>query len=120
MVEEKIYNYLRANLDLPARQIGWGDEPTGTAYPRVTFKKMSDPPLYQSTDTWQRWRFYVAHEDKFECKAIVELIVLALHGFYGLIEDFYFDFISKIDEGPIELREDNIYEIYVDFRVKYH
>ena len=127
MVEERIYNYLidaDSNVDItsvvPASQIGWVDLPELTPYPQIVFKCISKPPMYQSTDQWQRWRFYILSEDKFKCQEIADLLESKLHRAYGVIDGQVFDFITKLDDSPIQRREDSIYEMYVDYRILYH
>lgn len=123
MIEENIYNFLIADSSITAlvgRRIHWINDEQGTAYPKITFKCMSKPKLYQATDEWRRYRFFVYGEDKYTVQNIADTLTSKLHGLYGEVDGVYIDFMSKLDEIPPELREDSIYEMYLDFRVKYH
>ena len=124
MVEENIYNLLIATSTLtakvPAEQIGWVDVPDSTAYPKIEFRCIDKPTMLEATDEWQRWRFHIIHYSKTECAAIAVILTGLLNNAHGLIDGTYFDYIAKILESPLELRDDNQYEIYLDFRIMYH
>lgn len=123
MTAENIYNYLKdvdAIHAIVSDRIYWIDGDQGTTYPQISFKKISSPQKYETPDQWQRWRFYILCEDKFECNTLADLLTTHLNGIYGLLDVQYFDYISKIDEGIIKLRDDEIYEMYIDFRIVYH
>ena len=124
MVEQNIYNLLIASTTLtakvPALNIGWVDVLEDIAIPKIQFKVIDRPILYDSPDMWERWRFYIVHPSKLECVNVSVILTGLLHTAYGLIDGTYFDYIAKILESPLELRDDNQYEIYLDFRVLYH
>jgi hypothetical protein len=124
LVKDDLYAYMitfPALLEkVPAASIGWIDVPVEVTGPKIQFKCVSDPILYQSDDRWQRWRFYIIHADKEECAATAIILKGILHRCYGLFSSTYIDYIALIDEFPIELRDDQNYEIYQDYRILYH
>lgn len=124
MIEENIYNYLISFSSLTSRvnpdSIGWIDVPEEYSYPKIKFVVISKPTMYQSDDQWQRWRFYIIAVDKFECQALADILTDILNRLYGLVDGTYIDYVAKIDESPIELRDDSLYEMSIDFRVLYH
>lgn len=123
-IKDTIYTILTNDSDLialvPATSIGWIDVDENKDYPRIVFKLISAPPLYQSNDQWQRWRFYCYSHLKVECEDIGEALKDLLHGYKGnLVGAQYIDFISKIDEVEVT-RQEAVYEKYIDFRISYH
>jgi hypothetical protein len=121
-VEENIFNYLTGKSDLTlyiGKRLGW-IVLEAKQYPQVTYKRIDAPGQLDYDDEWQRWRFYVMSNDKFECQTISDIIQGHLHRAYGLIDGRYFDCIVKIDQSPPEKRADNIFEQYTDYRVCYH
>lgn len=123
-IKDTIYTILINDSDLialvPATSIGWIDVDENEDYPRIVFKLIAAPPLYQSDDQWQRWRFNCYSHLKVECKDIGEALISLLHGYKGnLVGAQYIDFISKIDEVEIT-KQESVYEKYIDFRISYH
>ncbi len=124
MIEERIYNYLTSFTDVLARvnrnSIAWCDvEDKNAEYPRLTYKRISNPQLYQSTDQFQRYRFWIVGPDKFDVIALLDLLKEKLNRLYGDVDSQHFHFISLIDEGTMEKRDDGMYEIYADYRFSY-
>lgn len=124
MIEDNIYNYLislSAITDLVDPDcIGFVDVEESTTYPQIVFNCISDPQLYQTNDKWQRWRFFIFAKDKFVLREIKSELCTALNGLYDLMDTKYIDYITKLDDTLIVLRDDKIYETYVDFRILYH
>jgi hypothetical protein len=130
LIQRNIYNFLISAEDsnekstlidyVDPASIGYVDVNVNAEYPRVTYNIISNPELYQTSDKWQRWRFYVSAQDKFLCKEIGDTLTEKLNNCYGLIDGVYFDYIVKLDESPITKSDDQIYEMYIDFRVLYH
>ena len=122
MVEENIKNFLNEQSEFTdlVESFGWIDLPEKSKYPRVTFKAISKPTLYQSTDRWERWRFYIVAANKKTCADIADVLDDLLNNLYGDVDSQAIDYIARIDEGQMERREDGKYEMYVDFRVLYH
>jgi len=124
MIQESIYNFLVSKTDLTAyvsTRIYWADAPQGSLYPQIVFKKLSAPKNYQLDDEWQRWRFFIFDEDKFNVDAIATLLKGYLQNLYGTVDEDDIDFITRLDESTIELRvEDKINYMYIDFRIIYH
>lgn len=121
MIEEQIHTYLSNQSEIISRvdpsSIGWIDTPEQEIYPKITFKALSAPPLYQSTDQFQLFRFWVVGEDKYIVAEILAAIKQVLHGLSGDMEGQYVHFISLIDTYSIDLRDDNLYEGYSDYRI---
>ena len=91
-----------------------------TDYPRIVFQMISDPPLYESDDRWQRWRFFVYSDLKNECLNIGDALISALHRLKdATMGDTLMDYVFKIDDSEVT-RNENIYEKYIDFRFIYH
>jgi hypothetical protein len=91
MIEERLYNYLVAQPEILARanrdSIAWCDvENKNAEYPRLTFKSLSKPPLYQSDDQYQRMRFWVVGPDKFDVQALLDLLKAKLHRLSGDVD----------------------------------
>jgi len=123
-LEEIIYNYLSSISDslnnIAIASIGWLDVESNADYPRIIYKKISGSSYDQTHDKWERWRFYVTHADKFECQDIINILNKNLVGLKDKLSGQWIQSISKIDEGTIEIRDDNIYEGYVDYRFNYN
>lgn len=120
-VKDDIYTFISSisaitNI-VPATQIGWIDCDGVVPYPRIVFKNISDPPLYQCDDRWQRWRFYCLSESKEECRQIGDALYDALHGLQDDMGAQYYN-VFMLDQTEVE-REENIYEKYLDFRIIY-
>lgn len=125
MISESLHTYLSEDTLIAAivnaASIGYITVNKDNAdYPRIIYKKISSPAMYQGTDEWQRWRFYVLSQNKFDIDTIIGYITDRLNNVYGTIEDDDVDNISKIDEGMTIKRDDGIFEGYVDFRINYH
>ena len=124
MVSDNIYNLLAATATLtaiiPAENIGWVNVEELTAYPKLEYRCIDAPTMLEATDEWQRWRFHIVHYSKTQCAAVALILTGLLNNSHGLIDGTYFDYISKILESPLELRDDNQYEQYIDFRIMYH
>lgn len=132
MREENIYNYLMAETEfsalLDSDSIGWVSTDKNSSYPRVTYNIISRPKIVDASDEWQRWRFYLTNtiidstgkDGKFVIREIADVLTDLLNGVHGTIDGVHFDFIQKIDESEINLRDDEVYEMYIDFRILYH
>jgi hypothetical protein len=117
-----IYDYLNSDVNFSSRvnTFGFLDVPEGSPVPRVSYKVISSPTFWETDDQWQRWRFFVVAEDKFDCLEIADIIEGLLNRAYGTIGGIYFDFISRLDASEVEQRDDELYELYIDYRVKWH
>jgi len=122
-LKDDIYTFLSENTSItslvPVGQIGWIDVDEQAEYPRIIYQMVSAPPLYESDDQWQRWRFYCFSNLKTECKEIADALIALLRGLQDTIGETYVDLIEKIDESEVT-RLENIYEKYIDFRIIYH
>jgi hypothetical protein len=122
-IKNNIYAYLITISDLiaivPAGQIGWVDVDENTDFPRIVFRMISSPPLYQSDDQWQRWRFFCRSDSKVECENIGEILIENLNRLQGDMGGKRMSYVAKIDENEATW-QDNIYEKYVDFRFVYN
>jgi hypothetical protein len=124
MIQDNIYTFLSGTAALtalvPADQIGWSDVLNTEAYPKITYTCVSNPQAYPEADQWQRWRFYVVAIDKFEARAIADVLDTTLNRAYGDVGGVTVEFMAKIDESPVELRDDGNYELSLDYRIIYH
>lgn len=122
-IKTNIYTYLITITDLtdivPATQIGWVDVDENTDFPRIVFKMVSSPPLYQSDDQWQRWRFFCYSDSKDECEDIGEILIENLNRLQGTMGGKRMSYVAKLDEIEAT-KQDNVYEKYVDFRFIYN
>ena len=90
------------------------------SYPKIIYVKIDSPELYQSTDQWQRWRFFIVSPARAELNNVTDVLTDALNRAFGDFSGMYIDFIQKLNEGQITLRDDQIYESFLDFRILYH
>lgn len=124
MVEQYIYNYLISEstftdlVDTDA--LGWASVSQDASYPKVVYKIIDRPRIVDASDEWQRWRFYITSDNKFEIRDIADVLTSLLNGAYGALDSGNFDFIQKLNESEITLRDDKIFQMYVDFRILYH
>lgn len=120
-IKDDIYSFLQTQSGVislvPASQIGYVDCDETTPYPRIVYKMISDPPLYQSKDRWQRWRFFCFSDDKTECLNIGDSLFTALHRLQDTMGTTYVN-VFMIDRSEVE-RNESIYEMYLDFRIIY-
>jgi hypothetical protein len=120
-IKDDIYTFLSAQSAVtalvPVGQMGWIDCDEETSYPRIVYKMISDPPLYQANDRWQRWRFYALSDSKDECRQIGDALYDALHGLQDNMGSTYVN-VFMIDRTEVT-REESIYEQYLDFRIIY-
>ena len=120
-IKDDIYNFLQLQSGItdivPASQIGWVDCDEQTSYPRIVYKLISDPPIYQCNDRWQRWRFYCVSDSIEECENIGNALYTALHRLQDTMGDTYVN-VYLIDKSTIDKYE-SIYEQYLDFRIIY-
>lgn len=121
-LKDDIYNYLMADTDFTSLvdSLGWVSVEETSAYPRVTFNVIDAPRIYQASDEWQRWRFYIVASNKFDIESISSVLTDLLNGLYGTVGSSTVDFIQKLTESEVQMREDLIYESYIDFRILYH
>jgi len=121
-IKDDIYTFISSISSItnivPSTQIGWIDCDETTPYPRIVYQKISDPPLYQANDRWQRWRFYCLSDSKDECRRIGDALYDALHRLQDDMGDTFVN-VFLIDQSE-PTREENIYEKYLDFRIIYH
>lgn len=131
-----IYDYLVSESDftdlVDSGSLGFSFVDQSVDYPKVVFKKISNPRIVDATDEWQRWRFYITctknivinsqnRDGKFMLINIADVLTNLLNQLYGdLDSNTKLDFVKKLDESEIELRDDNVYEMYIDFRILYH
>jgi len=124
MREENIHNYLASFADLTqqvdSENIAWVDVPQERTYPRIKYVVLSKPVFHQTDDQWQRWRFYIVGNDKYDVDLIARILKQKLNRVYGDVGGAEFDLIVMLDESEMILRDDNIYEVYQDYRVLYH
>ncbi len=128
LLDEAIWTYLSGITDLvekvPAASIQWGDAEQETAVPRVVYRRISAPTMYDATDQWQRWELITVHTDKYECREIANLISEALNRFKGADQGTFggmdVDYIEKIEDPDPALRTDGRYEIIQEFRFIFH
>lgn len=122
-IKDTIFLILKSDSDLlnlvPASQMGHIDVDEDTDYPRIVYKRISAPPLYQSNDQWTRWRFYMFSESKVELENISIELTSLLHRLYGTFGSQYIDYVTIIDDVEITKGE-TVYEKYTDFRIIYH
>ena len=122
-VREEIYNFLISETEFSAYvdpdSLGWISVDETADYPKVTYNTVSDPRMVYASDRWQRWRFYITSDDKFECEDIASVLTTLLNNSYGTFGTETIDYISKIDEFEVTL-DNNLYQLAIDFRVKYH
>ena len=121
-IQEALHLYLTDVDDLvalvPSSSISWIDARQTKTYPRVTYKQISAPPLYDAPDQWQRWRFYAYHMDKSRCLDIATALHDCLHRFSGDMAGIYISYISLIDRFDPEYQEtQQVYEAALDFRI---
>ena len=120
-IKDDIYSFLSSQSSItnlvPATQHGWIDCDEETNYPRIVFKMISDPPLYECNDRWQRWRFYALSDSKTECSNIGDALYNALHGLQDDMGSTYVN-VFMIDRSEVE-RMESTYELYLDFRIIY-
>jgi hypothetical protein len=123
-VEDVLYSYLITQsgiTDIVATgSIDHVDNLESAVYPRITYVKIDSPELYQATDQWQRWRFFVNSRDRAELNTIMDELTSSLNRAFGDFSGMYINFIQKLNEGQIILRDDSIYESYIDFRILYN
>lgn len=119
MIQQYIYDFLTAESGM-IDNIYYVEKPENAEYPCIVFKCISSPGLYQTDDKWERWRFYIIGPDQWEVQSISGVLIESLNRLYGDMSGREIDYIAKLDESSIEKREDNNYEMYVDFRILYH
>jgi len=121
-VKNDIYTFISAQSAITSLvnvdNICWVDGDEDTTYPRIVYKMISDPPLYESGDRWQRWRFYVFSDLKTECLTIGDALYNALHRLQDEMGDTFYN-VFMLDRTEVE-RQENMYECYLDFRIIYH
>lgn len=123
-IKDDIYTFISSQAAITAlvaaTNIGWVDCDEETDYPRIVYYMVSDPPLYEANDRWQRWRFFAYSDLKDECLDIVDVLDSTLHQLQNTtMGDTYIDFVSRIDRSEV-VRQELIYEAYIDFRIIYH
>jgi len=120
-VKNDIYSFMQTQSGItdivPVGQVGWIDCDTDTPYPRIIYKKISSPPLYQSNDEWQRWRFWVFSDDKTEVLAIGDELRTAFHRLQDTMGSTFYN-VFLIDESEVD-RQEEMYQKYIDFRIIY-
>ena len=120
-VKDDIFSYISTVTGItdivPVNQIGWIDTDENTPYPKIVYKMISAPPLYQANDEWQRWRFWIFSDSKVEALNIGTELRTALHRLQDTMGSTYYN-VFLIDESEVSRQED-IYEKYIDFRIIY-
>lgn len=127
-LDEAIWTHFSAIAEfialVPATRIHWIDAPQGTAIPLMVYRCISSPPLYDSTDKWERIEFVVVAADKIQCQNIGKLVDDHLDHFTGSRDGLFggmaIDYITKIGEFDPALREDGNYEQIKEYRFVYH
>ncbi len=128
LLDKAIWTYLSGIAALvakvPAESIQWGDAEQETAVPRVVYRRISSPSLYDATDQWQRWEIITVHTDKYEAQAIGVIISDSLHRFKGADQGTFggmaVDYIEKIEDRDPQLRTDGRYELIQEYRFIFH
>ena len=120
-IEEAIDTYLKSLSDLtdiiPVQSIGWVDKRQSTEYPRLVFRNISNPKLYEMPDRWQRWRFFIFAEDPFTCKAVGRLLDTKFEALYGNMGGLKMSYVTKLDFYDPEYDEDRQkYFLTMDYR----
>ena len=131
-VPESIYFYLISEstfTDLVDNDsLGYISVEQNSNYPKVTYNIIDRPRIVDASDEWQRWRFYITctkdlngEDGKFKVRAVADVLTSLLNSLYGVLDsNTKLDFVQKLTESEVFLRDDNIYESYVDFRILYH
>jgi len=122
---EAIHDDLAANTDiltyLAATNIYWLEAPEGSTADRIVFKIITDLPIYDSDDRWQRWRFYILCIDRFDCQALAEILFNHLHRKNTAFDDFKIDYVSGIDKSDPEYIADmEAWQVVQDYMIYYH
>lgn len=119
-LKDDIYTYMQAQTVITdlvdVGSIGWVDVDLQTIYPKIIYFCISAPPLYQATDQYQRWRFFIFADSKALCRQIIDALITTFHGLQGEIGATNLGFVTKIDENPIFRGNDDIFETSIDFR----
>jgi hypothetical protein len=123
-IEEAIDTYLKSISDLtdviPIQSIGWIDKRESTEYPRLVFRNISNPKLYEMPDRWQRWRFYILAEDSYTCKAVARILDTNLEALYGNMGGLTMSYVTKLNFPDPEFDEDRQkYMITMDYRFSF-
>lgn len=123
-IEEAIWNYLTGIAELqdidgfiPTGQIGWVDLDQDVNYPRIVFKNISRPVLYQFPDQWQRFRFYILAPDKYTCVRLGRILSDSFEALTGEMGGKTISYVTKIeDEDPMYQELQQVYELTQDYR----
>ncbi|UCF13191.1 MAG: hypothetical protein JSW06_02760 [Thermoplasmatales archaeon] len=120
--QEAVIDYLTADTTLSS-YIGdrcyYGPSDMSSEYPRIVFNIPSGPDQSESTDLWQRWRFFFVAENQSTIEAMRKRVKELLNRAYGSISSESFYNISFIDDLPIVLRDDQNMEAISDYRFSY-
>jgi hypothetical protein len=131
LLDEAIYNHLSGVAAIialvPATSIQWIDAELETTIPRIVFRRISAPAMYDAYDQWQRWEIVTVHQDKWSCRQIANLVSDNLNRFKTVNEGLFggaggmsIDYIEKIEDPDPTLREDGRYEVIQEFRFIFH
>lgn len=124
MIEEDIYNFLISDTEftslVDSDSLGYISVENSASYPKVTFNIISRPRIVYGSDEWQRWRFFIVSDNRFECREIADVLTDMFNGSYGTFGSSTIDYIQKLDEYIVELDDRGLYQLSIDFRIKYH
>lgn len=101
--------------------VHWSDAPEGSGANRIVFKRISDVPLYDSDDRYQRWRFYIQHTDKYNCERLAEALYNHLHRKDDDFDGTAIDYCACVQNNDPEWLDTlNVYEVIQDYMINYH
>lgn len=124
-----IDNDIKTHLDsiavltaiIPAASIYWASSPQEDDYPRLVYRRISDPTLYDSDDRWQRWRFFIYHGDKGKCEEVEQILHDYLNRKDDSIGTLDVDYVQCLERSDPEFDNDlRVYWSFIDFRIIYH
>lgn len=122
---EAIYDELSANAAIlayvTATDIHWGEAPMNASVNRIVFRRVADPPIYDSDDRFQLWRFWIHYENRHDCERLAEVLYNQIHrkddDFSGTDID-YVACVMNLD--PVFVSELNAYEVIQDYTIYHH
>ena len=120
-IEQAIYDYLVGIDDLTdvvnINAIARLEITQTTAYPRLVFKNIDKPVLYEMPDEWQRWRFYILANDPYTAVAIGRILDTNFEGLTGTMGDKKISYVTKLADADPEFQEvQNMWELIQDYR----
>jgi hypothetical protein len=121
---EKIYDDLSVHPGIlgyiTAADIHWVTAPQGTKGARIVYKMISDVPIYDSDDKWQRWRFYISHPDWYKCRELADVLKDHLNRKNDGLGTMKVSYVGNLaDEDPVFNEDSRLWEIMQDYSIAY-